>query len=176
MRGVRLDFDVTLAGPHYPNTTASEVPDELKIAVGNAMATQLRSVVDRYLSAAFVGQTAWAERAPLSPEVPVLFIRIQRVRLFRDASARQGRVVKVGLTSHSGDPMADLGVPLILYTYGQRTRQLWSCIVSINIRYYEMATGLRASRRRVHTRPVRFQGRFAGLPSVRRSRHTSWAT
>ncbi|XP_026193226.1 uncharacterized protein LOC34623625 [Cyclospora cayetanensis] len=115
MRGVRLDFSVTLAGPHFTDTTVLQVPAEMMAAVANEIATRLRHVVDKFLWTAFDERTSSSPR-PLSPELPVLFVRIQRVRLVRDMAASRGQVVDVELASHTGDPMVDLGVPIVLYT------------------------------------------------------------
>ncbi|KAL8450525.1 hypothetical protein Emag_003154 [Eimeria magna] len=114
-RALRLDFIITLAGSRFPDESTSAVPAELRSAVSNAIGIRLREVVDRYLSAAFEEKRLPSERR-LSPEVPVFFIRVQQVRLVRDAYAGEGRVVSVDLGRLKGNPMDNLGTPVVFYT------------------------------------------------------------
>ncbi|KAL8444654.1 hypothetical protein Emed_006130 [Eimeria media] len=84
-------------------------------AVNNAIGIRLREVVDRYLSLAFEDKSLPAERR-LSPELPLFFIKVQQIRLVRDPSAAEPRVVAVELARAQRNPMDNLGTPVVFYT------------------------------------------------------------
>ena len=113
-RAVRLDFSVAIAGANFVDSAVSTVPAELITDVAQEISRHLRFVVDSYLSATFDNETLGPGELG-SPELPIIFLSIRRVRLIRDASAGAGRVSKVELRPYSGDPFYNLGIPVVLY-------------------------------------------------------------